>query len=127
MGVGGILSGGGLEYLNLYRLQKRNQGNGLEAIGLGLASNLKILNFYMCNFVEEAAIIEISRGCPLLQEWNLSHCHKIGMSGWESIGLHCKNLERLHVTGCKNLCDRGLLALGNGCKRLNGVWKSVIK
>nr|GEW96598.1 hypothetical protein [Tanacetum cinerariifolium] len=68
MGVGGILSGGGLEYLNLHRLQKRIDGNGLEAIGLGLASNLKILNFYMCNFVEEAAIIEISRGCPLLQE-----------------------------------------------------------
>ncbi|PWA35324.1 hypothetical protein CTI12_AA610520 [Artemisia annua] len=121
-GVGGILSGGGLEYLNLHHLQERIEGNGLEAIGLGLASNLKVLNFYMCNFVEDAAIIEISRGCPLLLEWNLSYCEKIGIAGWESIGLHCNNLERLHVIGCKNLCDSGLLALGNGCKHLSVIY-----
>ncbi|GJY61438.1 hypothetical protein Tco_0462095, partial [Tanacetum coccineum] len=42
-GVSRILSGGGLEYLNLSRGKRK--GDGLAAIGLGLASNLKILDF----------------------------------------------------------------------------------
>ncbi|GJS98919.1 leucine-rich repeat domain, L domain-like protein [Tanacetum coccineum] len=115
-GVGRILSGGGLEYLNLSK--GKIPGNGLAAIGLGFASNLKILHFYKCSFIKDDAIIEISKGCPLLQEWNLSVCFQIGIRGWESIGLYCKNLETLNVINCY-ICDAGLLALGNGCKRLS--------
>ncbi|GJY22702.1 RNI-like superfamily protein [Tanacetum coccineum] len=70
-------------------------GDGLAAIGLGLASNLKIL-FYECRFIKDDAIIEISKRCPLLQEWNLSVCVQIGIRGWESIGMYCINLETLH-------------------------------
>ncbi|GJZ58413.1 leucine-rich repeat domain, L domain-like protein, partial [Tanacetum coccineum] len=93
-GVGRILSGGGLEYLNLSK--GKIPGDGLAAIGLGFASNLKILHFGKCSFIKDDAIIEISKGCPLLQEWNLSFCEQIGIRGWESIGLYCKNLETLH-------------------------------
>ncbi|GJS98915.1 leucine-rich repeat domain, L domain-like protein [Tanacetum coccineum] len=115
-GVGRIVSGGGLEYLNLSR--GKRMGGGLAAIGLGLTSNLKILHFYKCRFVKDDAIIKISKGCPLLQEWNLSYCERIRIRGWESIGMYCKNLETLHVVNC-NITDAGLLALGNGCKRLS--------
>ncbi|KAF5802765.1 putative leucine-rich repeat domain superfamily [Helianthus annuus] len=60
--------------------------------------------------------------CPLLKEWNLSLCTEIKLSGWESIGKYCHNLEKLHVNGCRGLCDRGLIALRNGCKRLSVVY-----
>nr|GEU36097.1 leucine-rich repeat domain, L domain-like protein [Tanacetum cinerariifolium] len=115
-GAGRILSGGGLKYLNLSK--SKIPGNGLAAIGLGFASNLKILHFYKCRFIKDDAIIEISKGCPLLQEWNLSVCFQIGIRGWESIGLYCKNLGTLNVINCY-ICEAGLLALGNGCKRLS--------
>ncbi|GKB97518.1 leucine-rich repeat domain, L domain-like protein [Tanacetum coccineum] len=96
-GVAGILSGGGLRYL-------------------------KFLNFERCNFVEDDAVMTISKGCPLLCEWNLSFCYKIGILGWESIGLYAQNLEILNVSYCDNLCSRGLTALYDGCGRLSVLY-----
>ncbi|GJY81430.1 leucine-rich repeat domain, L domain-like protein [Tanacetum coccineum] len=92
-GVSRILSGGGLEYLNLSNANI--MGDGLAAIG-----------------------------CPLLQEWNLSFCERIGIRGWESIGLYCKNLETLHVAN-SNITDAELLALGNGCKCLSLLYIGI--
>lgn len=121
-GVMGILSGGGLEYLNVSSLSWSIQGDGLRAIGGGFGTNLRILNFRVCRTIGDETIMQISKGCPLLQEWNLSLCTEIGLLGWESIGLYCNNLEKLHVNGCRGLCDRGLLALRNGCKRLSVIY-----
>ncbi|PWA74605.1 leucine-rich repeat domain, L domain-like protein [Artemisia annua] len=115
--VDGILSGGGLEYLNLSALCNRPSVLGANGLGL-VPSNLKILNFAGCTFVDDDAIKKISKGCPLLQ---ISYCH-IGLFGWESIGLYCKNLEILHVIKCYYLCDTGLLSLGNGCKSLSVIY-----
>nr|GEU47181.1 probable ADP-ribosylation factor GTPase-activating protein AGD14 isoform X1 [Tanacetum cinerariifolium] len=98
-GVAGILNGGGLQYL-------------------------KFLNFERCYFVEDDAVMTISKGCRLLHEWNLSFCYKIGVLGWESIGLYAHNLKILNVSYCDNLYSRGLTALYNGCKRLS-VWGEV--
>ncbi|GJR62162.1 leucine-rich repeat domain, L domain-like protein [Tanacetum coccineum] len=120
--MGDVLSGGGLEYLNLNGLHKCIGENGLAAIGLGFASNLIILDLGWCTFVDDDTINKISKGCPLLQNWNLSYCENIGTPGWESIGLHCKNLKILHLNYCGQLCERGLLALGNGCKRLAVIY-----
>nr|XP_043638304.1 F-box/LRR-repeat protein 12-like [Erigeron canadensis] len=122
-GVTGIISGGGLKYLNLSYSYKREQG--LAILVSGSASNLRILDLMRCNFVDDAAIESISKGCPLLEEWNLSFCDEIGISGWESIGLNCHNLEIIYVHGCKKLCDKGLLALGNGCERLSKVYMNT--
>lgn len=122
VGISKILSGGGLEYLSLCNLNKCTRGHGLGAIGSGVAANLKILDLRMCTSVTDDAIISISKGCPLLQEWNLSFCDEIGYPGWESIGLYCDDLKTLHVNKCVKLCDRGLLALGNGCKRLSVLY-----
>ncbi|KAI3806209.1 hypothetical protein L1987_22106 [Smallanthus sonchifolius] len=122
MGLTEVLSGGGLEYLNLASHTKYIRGHGLAEIGLGVAANLKILKFRGCRFVKDDAIISISKGCPLLQEWNLTFCENITISGWKSIGLHCQSLERIHVSRCLKLCDRGLLALGNGCRQLSVIF-----
>ncbi|KAK9059488.1 hypothetical protein SSX86_020190 [Deinandra increscens subsp. villosa] len=121
-GILGILSGGGLEYLNVSSLSWCIRGDGLRAIGGGFGKNLRILNFRLCRTVGDETIMEISKGCPLLKEWNLSLCTEIRLSGWESIGINCRNLERLHVSGCRHLCDRGLLALRNGCERLSVIY-----
>ncbi|KAL8208698.1 hypothetical protein R6Q57_008110 [Mikania cordata] len=121
-GIVGMLSGGGLEYLNVSCLSWCIRGDGLIAIGGGFGKNLRILNLRLCRTVGDDTIIEISKGCPMLKEWNLSLCTEIGLLGWESIGIYCCNLERLHVNGCRGLCDRGLLALRNGCRRLSVIY-----
>ncbi|PWA83884.1 hypothetical protein CTI12_AA158520 [Artemisia annua] len=113
------LSGGGLRYLNISSPVFPNWGRELAHVGLGgLAANIRFLDFEKCSLVDDA-IKKFSNGCPLLQEWNLSSCYRITFLGWGSIGLHCQNLEILHVNKCGRLCHRGLLALGNGCTRLS--------
>ncbi|KAM0044578.1 putative leucine-rich repeat domain superfamily [Helianthus debilis subsp. tardiflorus] len=116
-----VLSGGGLEYLNI-AFNYHIMGYGLAAVGSGVAANLKTLNLSGCSFVTDYVIIRISKGCPFLQEWNLASCKNITISGWEWIGLYCQSLERIHVNGCLKLCGRGLLALGNGCKHLSVIY-----
>uniref|UniRef100_A0A5B7BQ23 Putative F-box/LRR-repeat protein 12 n=1 Tax=Davidia involucrata TaxID=16924 RepID=A0A5B7BQ23_DAVIN len=123
-GILGIVSGGGLEYLNVSNLPWSICGDGLTALGAGFATKLRILNFRTCRTIGDNSVVAIAKGCPLLQEWNLALCHEVRISGWESIGLNCHNLERLHVNRCRNLCDHGFQALRDGCKRLSILYMS---
>ncbi|XP_071707420.1 F-box/LRR-repeat protein 12-like [Rutidosis leptorrhynchoides] len=125
----GLLSGGGLEYLQVYHCgylnenQRRLAAIGCAAIGSGIAKNLKILTFSKLFFVmDDCIIMKISKGCPYLQELSFDCCSGIGLPDWVSIGSNCQNLERLHVNKSGDLCDRGLLALGNGCKLLSVLY-----
>ena len=118
-GLQAIVSGGGLEYLDISCLSWYFLGDGLSAIGEGLATKLRVLNMRMCRFASDQAIITIAKGCPVLQEWNLAVCHEVSLDGWEAIGLNCHNLEILHLNRCRNLCDLGLQALREGCNRLS--------
>lgn len=116
-GVSAVLSGGGLEYLNLSR-DKYPWECDLAAIGLGFGAHIKTLDLKNCKFVEDATITKIAQGCPLLQEWNLSGCDKIRNRGWQSIATYCQNLKILHVNGCKSLINiRGLVALGGALRQ----------
>ncbi|GLT94302.1 hypothetical protein SLE2022_120490 [Rubroshorea leprosula] len=120
-GIREIVSGGGVEFLNISGLNWLH-GNEMAAIGNGFAARLTILNLRMCRSIGDESIIAISKGCPLLQEWNLALCHGVRFPGWESIGSNCHNLEKLHVSRCRNLCDRGLQALRDGCRRLSVLY-----
>lgn len=121
-GIKEILSGGGIQYLNVSSCGIG--GDGLAAMSAGLASNLRILNLRRCVNIGDESIMAIAKCCPLLQEWNLALCHSVRIPGWESIGKNCHNLEKLHVNRCRNLCDRGLEALRNGCKHLTVLYAS---
>ncbi|XP_071708178.1 F-box/LRR-repeat protein 12-like [Rutidosis leptorrhynchoides] len=105
----GLLSGDGLEYLIVFNLRKnlnmsKNMNEaGLAAIGSGIARNLKILCFGFDSYVTDDCITNISKGCPFLQELILVYCKGIGLPGWVSIGLHCQNLEKLHVNLSNNV------------------------
>lgn len=116
-GVVGIVSGGGIEYLDVSCLSWSPSGDPLR--GIGFSSSLKILNFRMCRSVSDASIIAIAKGCTLLEEWNLALCHEVSISGWQAVGLYCQNLKRLHVNRCLNLTDNGLRALRDGCRSLS--------
>ncbi|KAF8402388.1 hypothetical protein HHK36_013343 [Tetracentron sinense] len=121
-GILGVVSGGGLEYLNVSGLNWCIHGDGLAGIGAGFAMTLQVLNLRMCRSVSDESIAAIAKGCPALQEWNLALCHGVRLSGWKAIGLSCRNLETLHVNRCRNLCDRGLEALRDGCKSLSVLY-----
>ncbi|RAL43374.1 hypothetical protein DM860_012515 [Cuscuta australis] len=117
-GVRALLSGGGVQYLSVLNLSWTIRGDGLTAVGTGFCSRLRVLNFRFCRTIGDETIIMISKGCPLLQEWNLSLCHEVRVQGWRAVGSNCRHLKTLHVNRCRNLSDEGLWALGSGCRRL---------
>ncbi|XP_013750582.2 F-box/LRR-repeat protein 12 [Brassica napus] len=117
-GVAGIISGGGVEFLNISGPVSYIGKDGLVPIGSGVASKLRVLNIRMCRTVGDESIKAIAKGCPLLQEWNLALCHEVRVEGWEAVGKWCCSLKRLHVNRCRNLCDQGLLGIRRGCKNL---------
>lgn len=121
-GIAGIVSGGGLEYLNICSVGWLLGADSLVAIGSGFAQRLKILNLRLCRSIGDESVAAIAMGCPLLQEWNLALCHGVKTPGWQAIGMHCNNLEKLHVIRCRNLGDQGLEALRRGCKRLTVLY-----
>lgn len=126
-GIMAIVSGGGIEYLNVSCLSWCILGDGLMAIGAGFSTKLRVLDFRCCRTIEDNSIISIAKGCPVLREWNLALCHEIRTAGWEAIGANCHNLEKLHVNRCRNLCDEGLQALRNGCKKLRVLYINISK
>ncbi|GJT30563.1 ribonuclease H-like domain-containing protein [Tanacetum coccineum] len=101
-GVTEILSERGLKYLNVSCPLKHTRVHGLRAIGLELGANIEVLNLSYCKLIKDDTIIIISKGCPVLQEWNLSYCSKITISGRESIGAlfidgYCSSEGTVHL------------------------------
>ncbi|CAL1407941.1 unnamed protein product [Linum trigynum] len=121
-GISCIVSGGGIEYLNLHGLNIH--GGALAEIGSGFASKLKIPNLRLCRTLGDESIMAIARGCPLLKELNLALCNEVRLAGWEAIGANCNELETLHANRCRNLCDLGLQGLRQGCKKLKVLYIS---
>lgn len=117
-GLLGVVSGCGLEYLNVSSLRYWRGVDGLGGIGSGLGMKLRFLNLRMCRFITDDSVVTITKGCPALEDWSLAVCHEVRETGWSAIGSDCKNLKVLHVNRCRNLCDRGLMALRHGCGRL---------
>ncbi|KAI3843481.1 hypothetical protein MKW92_000633 [Papaver armeniacum] len=101
-GFHAIVSGGALEYLYL-----------MPSIYYELADDEK-----GCNIGTET-VMTISKGCPLLKELTLSNCEEVELDGWKAIGLNCKELDVFFVMGCQKLCDMGLQAVCDGCKKLS--------
>ncbi|BAF28014.1 F-box/LRR-repeat protein 12 [Oryza sativa Japonica Group] len=108
-----VVSGGGLEYLNLYNLKSPTGLDGLDRVGY--ARSLRFLNLRMCRYLTDDSVTAIASGCPLIEEWSLAVCHGVRLPGWSAIGLLCNKLRILHVNRCRNICDQGLQALGDGC------------
>ncbi|XP_008678704.1 F-box/LRR-repeat protein 12-like, partial [Zea mays] len=114
-----IASGSGLKYLNL---QKLRSSTGLDGLGnLALTKSLCILNLRMCRYLTDDSVAAIAGGCPLLKEWNLALCHGVHLPGWSAIAMYCSKLRVLHVNRYRHICDQSLLALSNGCPRLEAV------
>ncbi|MCL7035732.1 hypothetical protein MKW94_012830 [Papaver nudicaule] len=126
-GIKAIVSGGGLEHLNLsgllWPLPDNGKGLDLGMIGEGFAINLRVLNFQYClSVVNNTTVAVISKGCPLLREWNLQECWMVDLEGWQAIGLNCHNLETLDIARCFYLNDLGLQALCDGCSKLSNLY-----
>lgn len=122
-GLSEAVEGGSLQYINLSHSQSRSgfELRGFSYIGIS-CPNLEFLHLRMCRGLDDSAVIEISRGCPLLKDWNLAVCPQVTVAGWEAVALNCKKLEILHVNRNRYFCDRSLLFLKSGCPKLSFLY-----
>ncbi|KAI3853655.1 hypothetical protein MKW98_025172 [Papaver atlanticum] len=111
-GINAIVSGGGLKYLCLKRLDEFEVEEGFAKVEERFAEVEQ-------ECINTEAVIMISKGCPSLKELFLSNCEEVELEGWEAIGQNCKELESLFLTGCQKLCDAGLQALCDGCNKFS--------
>lgn len=97
-GIQAVFSGGGLDYLDISNLSWCIHGHGFTAIDTKFTSKLTVLNFRVCRYIDDDAIVNIARGCPLLQEWNLA------LLPWDQsggVGVNWFLLLYLGTTACE--------------------------
>ncbi|MED6110261.1 hypothetical protein PIB30_041305 [Stylosanthes scabra] len=132
-GIKGIVSSGGIEYLDV----SCGGLKYLDAIqmfcsvynpiqdplaGIAFCSTIKILNFRLCKTVTDPTVIAIAKGCKLVEEWNLALCHGVSIPGWKAVGFYCNNLKTLHVNGCRRFNFSCLAFFRDGCESLSTVY-----
>ncbi|GJW95454.1 putative reverse transcriptase domain-containing protein [Tanacetum coccineum] len=129
-GVVAILSGGGLKYLNLSLVNLYFMALAHEIVDIvsSVGANIKVIDIDG-SIVDNNAIMNIAKGCPFLQEWNLSSCIDIDISGWKSVGLYCQSLKTIHVNKSFNyineeLMDVNLRSLSH-CRRLSVIYMYI--
>ncbi|KAJ3679511.1 hypothetical protein LUZ60_017522 [Juncus effusus] len=69
------------------------------------------------NRIGDLGLIQVSLGCPNLQELVLIGINPTVRS-IDQIGAGCRNLERLAMCGCESVGDKEMASLGKRCKKL---------
>ncbi|KAG8081584.1 hypothetical protein GUJ93_ZPchr0574g9 [Zizania palustris] len=65
-----VVSGGGLEYLNLHGFRRSTEL--ISWVELVYAEKLRFLNLRIVRSLTDDSVIAIASGCPLIEEWNLA-------------------------------------------------------
>ncbi|PQQ14156.1 EIN3-binding F-box protein 1 [Prunus yedoensis var. nudiflora] len=66
-------------------------------------------------------LIEIAKGCPLLEKLDLCQCPSISNRGLIAIAERCPNLTALNVEACSRIGNEGLQAIGRFCSKLQSI------
>jgi len=104
LGMG--LCGGRLEKLSLEEVtQVTNEG--LKGIG-EWGFNLKGLRLAYCRGLEDAALLELARGCPKLTSLDLSYCGGVTREGIQAALDLWTGLKVLNLRGAEGLVHEGL-------------------
>ncbi|RWR76637.1 F-box/LRR-repeat protein 4 [Cinnamomum micranthum f. kanehirae] len=85
------------------------------------ARGLSELSLLYCQRIGNNALLEVGRGCTLLQVLHLVDCSSIGDDAIYNIALGCRNLKKLHIRRCYEIGDKGIIAVGQNCKFLTDL------
>ncbi|KAG0203418.1 hypothetical protein BGX28_004276 [Mortierella sp. GBA30] len=93
--------------------QQQQHPLGLMTIAIS-CQNLISLNISHCNLVSD---LLLSRLSDSLQSLNVAHCLEITDEGLRLLAIACPDLRDLDITALSLVTDRGVLEIGQGCKK----------
>ena len=100
-----------LRYLSLMRCAVTDTGIKMIAKG---CSNLRYLNVRGCAGVTDAGVVYVAQNCFKLRSLDVGKC-EITNNTLSALGIHCPQLKRLSIKGCRNLTDVGIRAVVAQC------------
>jgi F-box/leucine-rich repeat protein 7 len=100
-----------LRYLSLMRSAVTDAGIKMIAKG---CSNLRYLNVRSCAGVTDAGVVYVAQNCFKLRSLDVGKC-AITNNTLSALGIHCPQLKRLSIKGCRNLTDVGIRAVVAQC------------
>ncbi|XP_028396364.1 F-box/LRR-repeat protein 7-like [Dendronephthya gigantea] len=100
-----------LRYLSLMRCAVTDAGIKMIAKG---CSNLRYLNVRSCTGVTDAGVVYVAQNCLKLRSLDVGKC-EITNNTLSALGIHCPQLKRLSIKGCRNLTDVGIRAVVAQC------------
>ncbi len=100
-----------LRYLSLMRCAVTDAGIKMIAKG---CSNLRYLNVRGCAGVTDAGVVYVAQNCLKLRSLDVGKC-VITNNTLSALGIHCPQLKRLSIKGCRNLTDVGIRAVVAQC------------
>lgn len=84
------------------------------------SSNLLIINFESCSYLEDNTMIEISKHCPNLTSLNISGCKKVKDESLITVLEKCEFLEELNISNT-NLIPGKIIKSIKNCKNLTNL------
>ena len=87
-------------------------------------SQLHTINLAGCNNITYASLIELSKGCPLLQVIDLGSCENITDASIIGLSKGCPLLHKIDITDNNNITYRSIIKLIEGCILLSRINRS---
>lgn len=100
-----------LRYLSLMRCAVTDAGIKMIAKG---CSNLRYLNVRSCAGVTDVGVVYVAQNCFKLRSLDVGKC-LVTNNTLSALGIHCPQLKRLSIKGCRNLTDVGIRAVVAQC------------
>ncbi|XP_046846048.1 F-box/LRR-repeat protein 7-like [Xenia sp. Carnegie-2017] len=100
-----------LRYLSLMRCSVTDTGIKLIAKG---CCNLRYLNVRGCTGVTDVGVVYVAQNCLKLRSLDVGKC-EITNTTLSALGIHCPQLKRLSIKGCRHLTDVGIRSVVAQC------------
>ncbi|MFA5074852.1 MAG: hypothetical protein WC436_02000 [Candidatus Babeliales bacterium] len=66
-------------------------------------------------------LIAIAHAHPLLEEIDISGCTEISDTGLRAVGQFCQALQKINISNCHSITDNGILWIASDCRALNTI------
>jgi hypothetical protein len=104
---------------------RMDAGNAITSAGavhfFRAQSNLRVIAFESCHYVNDAVVTAIAQHCPQLQEFRIIHSERVTATSVVQLFLPDNRLRRVQFRRCSQVGDEVVLAAAQYCPQLESA------